>query len=173
MPQQGLQNRFDAPIPGQSLTDTPGNAKWEHPQQFVKVDEAAEYIWDRLHDEKLLEQVIAMLKEGIPVEALARMVLFGGFAEGKWTPDLAILLAEIVFKQIIAIGMAIKIKNMKLFMNDQGNNKFRREFGKFKMMKEKGKMDAGDTSKAEKFAEEVKQELESQKPSGLMTKETE
>jgi len=114
-----------------------------------------------------------MLKEGIPVEALARMVLFGGFAEGKWTPDLAILLAEIVFKQIIAIGMAVKIKNMKLFMNDQGNNKFRREFGKFKMMKEKGKMDAGDTSKAEKFAEEVKQELESQKPSGLMTKETE
>ena len=66
-----------------------------------------------------------------------------------------------------------KIKNMKLFMNDQGNNKFRREFGKFKMMKEKGKMDTGDTSKAEKFAEEVKQELESQKPSGLMTKETE
>ena len=34
-------------------------------------------------------------------------------------------------------------------------------------------MDTGDTSKAEKFAEEVKQELESQKPSGLMTKETE
>ena len=101
------------------------------------------------------------------------MVLFGGFAEGKWTPDLAILLAEIVFKQIIAIGMAVKIKNMKLFMNDQGNNKFRREFGKFKMMKEKGKMDASDTSKAEQFAEEIKQELESQESSGLMTKEIE
>ena len=110
MVEKGLENRFDAPIPGQSLTDTPGNASWEHPPQFVKVDEAAEYIWDRLHDDKLLEQVIAMLKEGIPVEALARMVLFGGFAEGKWTPDLAILLAEIVFKQIIAIGMAVKIK---------------------------------------------------------------
>ena len=26
-------NEFDAPIPGQSLTDTPGNAPWEHPPQ--------------------------------------------------------------------------------------------------------------------------------------------
>ena len=171
MPEQGLQNRFDAPIPGESLTDTPGNAKWEHPPQFVKVEDASEYIWDRLHDEKLLEQVIAMLRDGIPVEALARMILFGGFAEGKWLPDLAVLLAEIVFKQIIAIGMAVKVKNMKLFLGDQGNSKFRRSFGKFKMLKEKGKRDAGNMPEAEKFSEEIKEELES--PSGLMAKETE
>ena len=129
------ENIFDSATPGQSLTDTPGNANWEHPPQFAEVEEASEYIWDRLHDEKMLEQVIAMLREGIPVEALARVVLFGGFTEGTWAPDLAILLAEIVFKQIIAIGMAVKIKNMKLFMGDQSNTKFRRSFGKFKMFK--------------------------------------
>mgnify|MGYP003327175624 CR=1 FL=1 len=27
------ENRFDAPIPGQSLTDEPGNYPWEHPPQ--------------------------------------------------------------------------------------------------------------------------------------------
>ena len=27
-------NPFDAPVPGQSLTDTPGNAPWEHPPQM-------------------------------------------------------------------------------------------------------------------------------------------
>ena len=171
MPEQGLQNRFDAPIPGESLTDTPGNAKWEHPPQFTKVEEASEYIWDRLHDEKLLEQVIAMLREGVPVEALARVVLFGGFTEGKWAPDLAILLAEIVFKQIIAIGMAVKIKNIKIFMGDQSNNKFRNNFSKFKALKEKTKREAGDLPEAKKFAEEIEEELES--PSGLMAKETE
>ena len=74
MPEQGLQNRFDAPIPGESLTDTPGNAKWEHPPQFTKVEEASEYIWDRLHDEKLLDQIITMLKNQVPVEALDRVV---------------------------------------------------------------------------------------------------
>ena len=76
-----LENPFDAPIPGQSLTDTPGNYPWEHPSQFSDVEEASEYVWDRLHSEEMLDQVITLLKEGVPVEALTRMVLFGGFAE--------------------------------------------------------------------------------------------
>ena len=59
-----IENPFDAPIPGQSLTDTPGNAKWEHPPQFSNVEDAAEYIWDRLHEKEILSQVIAFLKEG-------------------------------------------------------------------------------------------------------------
>jgi hypothetical protein len=171
MPEQGLQNRFDAPIPGESLTDTPGNAKWEHPPQFTKVEEASEYIWDRLHDEKLLDQIITMLKNKVPVEALARVVLFGGFTEGKWSPDLAILLAEIVFKQIMAIGIKAGIKNIKVFTNDQSNNKFHNSFAKFKSSKEKAKMDVTDMPKAKEFAEDIKEELES--PSGLMAKETE
>ena len=31
---------FDAPIPGQSLTDEPGNAPWEKPAQYDTVEEA-------------------------------------------------------------------------------------------------------------------------------------
>ena len=167
-------DRFDAPIPGQSLTDTPGNYPWEHNPQYTDVKEASEYVWDRLHDEKLADQVITMLKEGIPVEALARMILFGGFVEGKWTVDVAILLSEVVFKQIMAIGMKLKIKNLKLFMGDQSNNKFHMDFAKFKSSKEKGKASATPKqTDAEKFAEEIKAELESNEPSGLMNKETE
>ena len=165
------ENIFDAPTPGQSLTDTPGNANWEHPPQFVKVDEAAEYIWDRLHDDKLLEQIITMLKEGIPVEALARMVLFGGFAEGKWTPDVAILLSEIVLKQIMAIGVKAEIPKMKIFLKDQSNNNFHKEFAKFKVQN-KTTSSVGQEKK-EKFLEEIRDELESKKPSGIMIKETE
>ena len=170
---QNTSNPFDAPIPGQSLTDTPGNYPWEHPPQFTDVKEASEYVWDRLHDNKLADQIITMLKEGIPVEALARMVIFGGFVEGKWTVDMAILLSEIVFKQITAIGMKSKIKELKLFMGDQSNNKFHMDFAKFKASKEKGKAEATPKqTNAEKFAEEIKAELKNKSPSGLMNKET-
>ena len=31
---------FDAPIPGQSLTDEPGNYPWEHPPQYTNPEEA-------------------------------------------------------------------------------------------------------------------------------------
>ena len=111
-----IENIFDAPIPGQSLTDTPGNAAWEHPPEFTDVEKAADYVWDILHKEDFLEQVISFLKDGTPVEVVARMILFGGFTQGKWTPDLAILLAEIVFKQVLAIGMRAKVKNLVCFL---------------------------------------------------------
>ena len=102
------------------------------------------------------------------------MVLFGGFMEGKWTVDMAIILSEIVFKQIMAIGMKLKIKNLKLFMGDQSNNKFHMDFANFKSLKKKGQDAAtpGQTD-AEKFAAEIKAELENKEPSGLMKKETE
>ena len=57
-----IENIFDAPIPGQSLTDTPGNAAWEHPPEFTDVEKAADYVWDILHKEDFLEQVISFLK---------------------------------------------------------------------------------------------------------------
>ena len=168
-----IENPFDAPIPGQSLTDTPGNAKWEHPPQFSNVEDAAEYIWDRLHEKEILSQVIAFLKEGIPVEAIARMVLFSGFMKGKWTPDVAILLSEIVFKQIMAIGVAANIPDIKMFLKDQSNSKFYSEFAEFKLDRDKAKASEETENKAEKFAKKIKAELEENKSSGLMKKETE
>ena len=167
-----LENPFDAPIPGQSLTDTPGNSSWEHPPQFAKVEDAAEYIWDRLHSEEMLDQVITLLRNNVPVEALVRMVLFGGFSEGKWSPDVAILLAEIVLKQIMAIGVKAEIPKMKIFITDQSNNKFHQEFANFKVQKQKSTESTGqDESNKEKFLEDIKQELKSKEPSGIMSKE--
>jgi len=167
-----IENIFDAPVPGQSLTDTPKNAPWENPPQFVDLQEASEYVWQRLHDESILEQVIMFLKNDIPVEAVARMVLFGGFMEGKWTPDLAILLSEIVFKQVMAIGMKAEVPKMKMFLKDQGTNKFYKNFAKFKLQNESSKkMSKQEDSRAKKFAEEVKKELEEKETGGLMTKE--
>ena len=39
---EGIGNPFDTPIPGQSLTDTPGNYPWEHPPQYPTMEEATE-----------------------------------------------------------------------------------------------------------------------------------
>ena len=39
-------NDFDRPIPGQSLTDEPGNYPWEHPPQYTDLREARDRIFD-------------------------------------------------------------------------------------------------------------------------------
>jgi|TARA_R100000742_G_C4277924_1_gene100218 hypothetical protein len=163
------ENIFDASIPGQSLTNTPGNYPWEHAPQFTSVDEASEYVWNRLHTEKMLDQVITFLKNGIPVEAIARMILFGGFAEGKWNVDVALLISEVVFNQILAIGMRAQIPNIKMFIKDQSNAKFHKAFTKFKTMENKEKEEKPSEERLKQFVSEVKEELQEQ-PSGLMAK---
>ena len=116
-------NPFDAPVPGQSLTDKPGNYPWEHPPQYTDTQEAAEYVWDKITQPAFADQVVAMLDAGIPVEAIGRIVVFSGFTEGKWTPDLGFVLAEVIMKMIATIGFTAGVKKFKISMQDLTNNK--------------------------------------------------
>ncbi len=164
-----IENIFDAPIPGQSLTNTPGNYPWEHPPQYTNLEDATEYVWDILHKEQNLEQIVTFLRNGIPVEAIARTMLFGGFMEGKWTVDVAMLIAEIVFKQIMAIGIKAEVQNINLFIKDQSTNKFHKQFAEFKNMKNKRKVNEAPKDKLKSFVEDIKEELK-EKETGLMAK---
>ena len=116
-------NPFDAPVPGQGLTDKPGNYPWEHPPQFTNTSEAADFVWDKLTQPQFAEQVIAMLDSGIPVEAIGRIIVFAGFTEGKWTPDVAFIIAEPIMKMIAAIGIQGGVKKFRISMSDLTNNK--------------------------------------------------
>ena len=132
---QGVGNPFDAPIPGQSLTDTPGNYPWEHPPQFTDPEEATEFIWQTLHTEEFMEQVIGMLDAGVPIEAIARVIVFGGFVEGKFTPDVGFLITEPVMKMLMAIGVRAGINNIRMSMQDITNSKQLSNIAKIKLSK--------------------------------------
>ena len=120
---EGIGNPFDTPVPGQSLTDEPGNYPWEHPPQYVTTDGAADHLWNRMSEPEFAEQIIAMLDAGVPVEAIARTVLFGGFLKGKFSPDVAFIIAEPVIKMIATIGVIAEVKDIKMSMDDITNKK--------------------------------------------------
>jgi hypothetical protein len=105
---------FDAPIPGESLTATPGNAKYEHPPRFADPREAIDHVYKQIMKSKNVYSVISMLKSGMPVEGITKTILMAGFAEGAWTPDVAMLIAKPVMAQVAAIGKAAGIQNMKM-----------------------------------------------------------
>ena len=134
---EGVGNPFDSPVPGQSLTDTPGNYPWEHPPQFTDPEEVTEYLWVTMHQKQLTEQLIGMLDAGVPVEAIGRTVLFGGFMEGKFSPDLAFIITEPVMKMIAAIGLQGGVEKIVFSLEDLTNKKQIREITKLKMAKEK------------------------------------
>ena len=119
-------NPFDAAVPGQSLTDTPGNSPWEHPPQMTNIHSISLFLFKQLTSPKMAEQVILLLKEGIPAEAIARVTLFAGFVEGKWNVDSALLVAQAVLKIIVGIGIGAKLESFKVSMDDNTNLNFRR-----------------------------------------------
>ena len=121
-PQQ--PNDFDRPIPGQSLTDEPGNYPWEHPPQFTDVREARDRIFDGMTQEENAKQLITMLASDVPAEAIVRTVLFAGFTEGKWTVDMATLLAPIVLIQVVNIAKAAGIKKFRILLDEQPDDDF-------------------------------------------------
>ena len=91
----------------------------EHPPlQFTDPAEATEYLWQTLHREEFLEQVIGMLDAGVPIEALGRVWPFGGFMEGKFYSDVAFIITEPLMKMLLAIAVKAEIPKFKISMSE-------------------------------------------------------
>tara|TARA_R100001460_G_scaffold29957_1_gene59315 strand:+ start:422 stop:901 length:480 start_codon:yes stop_codon:yes gene_type:complete len=108
------QNPFDTPVPGQSLTDEPGNYPWEHSPQFSTVEDASHAIWNGMHKEETMEKILVLLDAGLTVEEIVKVVVFAGFVEGKFNPDVGLLLVPIVSDMVVAMGKKAGIKKIKL-----------------------------------------------------------
>ena len=108
------QNPFDTPVPGQSLTDTPGNYPWEHSPQFATVEDASHAIWNGIHKEDTMEKILVLLDAGLTVEEIVKVIVFAGFVEGKFNPDVGLLLVPIVSDMIVAMGKKAGIEKIKL-----------------------------------------------------------
>jgi hypothetical protein len=139
--QESKYNPFDAPIPGQSLTNEPGNAPWEHPPQMVKAEEALGYVWEKLSEEKNFKRTITLLKFGMPIEALAKVISFSGFLEGKWSVDVAKMLEPTIGQMIATLGTTAKVP-MKISLKDQSDSQFLNEMADNELSLDKSKAKA-------------------------------
>ena len=116
-------NIFDAPIPGQSLTDEPGNYPWEHAPQTASIEEATDYVYESMMQKENMERMFTLLRMGIPIEALVKVITFSGFLEGKWTVDVAKLLEPIVAMMITGEASLANIP-AKINLGDAGDTEF-------------------------------------------------
>ena len=118
---------FKSSTPGQSLTQEPGSAPYEMPPQYTDVNEALEYLFDKLTEPRQVTRLVLMLKKGMPVEYLARTILFEGFSKNRWTPDLSVLMLRIVMAMLISIATAKGVKP-KIFNPDKEQEEFLDQF---------------------------------------------
>tara|TARA_Y100000361_G_scaffold151049_1_gene167738 strand:+ start:2246 stop:2797 length:552 start_codon:yes stop_codon:yes gene_type:complete len=104
------QDPFDSPIPGQSLTDEPGKWPWDKPPEMTDVDDAVAFIVGKVLDNpEAREQVEKLMMAGMPIESITNTLAFAGFAEGKWTPDVAELTKPPVSAFLVALAFESNI----------------------------------------------------------------
>ena len=112
-------NPFNAPIPGESLTSPSDMPKsWERPPQHSDAENAMEAIYMEITQENTLRRLIDMIDSDIPLDEIAQVILYKGYTEGKFNPDLMLLLIEPTLYLLIAIADYGDIKDYVLYSEE-------------------------------------------------------
>lgn len=115
-------NPFNAPVPGESLTASPETPKsWERPPEYTNQDEAMMAVYMLLTEQSTLRGLIEIISDGIALDELAQVVLYKGYTEGKYTPDMMLMLAEPTIYLLIAIADYAEIKDYVLYKEEDGD----------------------------------------------------
>ena len=113
-------NPFNAPTPGESLTSSPDMPHaWERPPEFTEQDVAMEEIYMEITSEDNLMPLIDIINDGVPLDQLAQVILYRGYTQGKFNPDLMLMLAEPTIYLLIAIADYADIKDYVLYEGEE------------------------------------------------------
>ena len=85
-------------------------------------------------------------------------MVFTGFAEGEFNPDVGFIIVEPLMEAVATIGLRAGIKNLKLSISDTGNKDFRKTMSELKLANEQKEMPM------------PAKEIENKKPQGLLAK---
>lgn len=102
-------DQFQRPVPGQSLTVAPGSLPYERPPEMADVDDALDFLFQRIVDERSIYGLLGLMEAGIPISVLVQILLESGFAEGKWSAPMIHVMAPAVAVMLIRIADAAKI----------------------------------------------------------------
>ena len=93
------------PIPGQSLTNDPDQRyPWESPPEYTDYKQALNFIADQLLDKEIYVPLMKGIGAGVPITDITLQMLQAGFEQGKWNPDLLMMLIEPTVYTLMALA---------------------------------------------------------------------
>jgi len=96
-----MAERFQAPIPGQSLTGRPKNYPWERPPEIVDPEVALQMHLIRLSEPERMNTALDVLEFGVTdLYTLVRGLMRSAVSEGIHTVDVGMLIAPVVHEFI-------------------------------------------------------------------------
>ena len=114
-------------IPGQSLTNSPDQPyNWERPAEYSNPREAMLYVFETLTVPETTTNVLLSLSNGVGVVDIASITLYAGFLEGKWNPDLLMLMVEPTAYMLLGLAESADID--PVIYRDQQEDEFDEDF---------------------------------------------
>lgn len=98
-----MKNRFNGPIPGESLTGPVGGTPWEQPPQYAKVEDALKFYMTRLENDGVLEDALFLIDNDLPIELFVNNLLLYGEMKGKHTADTSLIIGPVIHEYLKAI----------------------------------------------------------------------
>lgn len=95
--QEGLNflGQMERPIAGQSLTNSPDSKyAWESPPKFTELQPALDSMFLDLTEPDAYGAIIDLVDDGHSIADISQIILYIGFEEGLYNPDLMMLLIE-------------------------------------------------------------------------------
>lgn len=83
---------FSAPPAGHSLTEDNTKWPWGNPPQTVDPNQALDNLVDKFEKPKQKQELFKLLVIGTSIETIVEGVVFQGFTEGMFTPDVGLII---------------------------------------------------------------------------------
>tara|TARA_R110000744_G_scaffold95562_4_gene184572 strand:+ start:778 stop:1332 length:555 start_codon:yes stop_codon:yes gene_type:complete len=178
-----MNQQFNAPIPGQSLTTTPRNYPWERPPQITNVDEATVRHIENISKPEAIDNILYVLEAGMPIHILTESLLTIAVSKGIHSIDISLLVGPVLFKEIKSIAEEAGI-NYKEFFDDSDLKEKDKKAKVNTLLRKaladtpKDEQDSGyemlqevssELSKPTEMKEEMEEETQ-EKPMGLMSR---
>lgn len=109
---------YNAPIPGQSLTNEPRSAPWERPPETVDPDEAIVHHLTRVKDPEVLDKILDGVEAGFPVALITELMLTGAVAKGIHSIDISLMIAPVVHDYIVEVLESEEVTFKEFFTED-------------------------------------------------------
>mgnify|MGYP003633602927 FL=1 len=92
MAEEQYYEEFNTAPPGHSLTEDNSKWPWGRPPEMVDPDQALDSLIDKLMDPRKKQELFKLLMVGVSVEVIVEGTLFQAFRDGRFTPDVGLLL---------------------------------------------------------------------------------
>lgn len=169
-------NRFERPIPGQSLATTPKNVPYERPPEIVDPELAIQMHLARLSDPDVMEEAMFHLEMGMDLVSLTEGYLRSAVMAGIHSIDVSLIVAPVVHEYIKSTADTLGVEYEEGFEDKEANERSRYArnamLAKDKMQKAgvSPKETARQIQKSEPMAEEPMMEMPQEAPRGLMAR---